>query len=58
MPFGFLPVLEIDNRKRTHQSLAIARYLAKQVGLTGENDWEDLIIDSIVDTINDFRLSE
>ncbi|XP_018334282.1 glutathione S-transferase-like [Agrilus planipennis] len=54
MPFGQVPVLEIDG-KLTHQSIAIARYLAKKVKLTGENDWEDLEIDSIVDTINDFR---
>ncbi|XP_019878295.1 glutathione S-transferase isoform X2 [Aethina tumida] len=54
MPFGQVPVLE-HNGKVAHQSLAIARYVAKQVKLVGNNDWEDLEIDSIVDTINDFR---
>lgn len=54
---GQMPVLEVDG-KRAHQSLAMSRYLAKQVGLVGKNDWEDLEIDTIVDTINDFRLSE
>jgi glutathione S-transferase len=53
-PFGKTPVLEIDG-KQVHQSVAICRYLAKQYGLTGSNDWEDLEIDAIVDTFTDFR---
>lgn len=57
MPMGQLPVLEVDG-KRVYQSSAISRYLAKKVGLAGSNDWESLIIDSAVDTINDFRLSK
>lgn len=52
-----MPILEVDG-KRAHQSIAMARYLAKQVGLVGSNDWEDLEIDMAVDTINDFRNSE
>lgn len=54
---GQMPILEVDG-KRAHQSLAMARYLAKQVGLNGSNDWEDLEIDMAVDTINDLRLSQ
>lgn len=57
MPMGQMPILEVDG-KRAHQSLAITRYLAKQVGLVGANAWEDLEIDTVVDTINDMRLSE
>lgn len=57
MPMGQMPVLEVDG-KRAHQSLAITRYLAKQVGLNGADAWEDLEIDTVVDTINDLRLSE
>lgn len=57
MPFGQVPVLEVDG-KVAHQSIAITRYLAKQVKLNGKDDWEDLVIDSIVDTINDLRASE
>lgn len=57
MPMGQMPVLEVDG-KRAHQSLAITRYLAKQVGLSGADAWEDLEIDTAVDTINDLRLSE
>lgn len=55
MPMGQMPIMEVDGR-RVHQSLAMARYLAKQVGLNGKNDWEDLEIDIAVDTINDFRM--
>lgn len=54
MPFGQVPVLEIDGKK-VHQSIAICRYLAKQVKLAGDNDWENLEIDAIVDTVNDLR---
>lgn len=57
MPLGQMPILEVDG-KRAHQSLAITRYLAKQVGLSGADAWEDLEIDTAVDTINDLRLSE
>lgn len=57
MPLGQMPILEVDG-KRAHQSLAITRYLAKQVGLVGVDAWEDLQIDTAVDTINDLRLSE
>ena len=44
--------------KQVGQSRAIARYLAKKVKLAGNDDWENLEIDAIVDTINDLRLSE
>lgn len=57
MPMGQMPVLEVDG-KRVHQSMAITRYLAKQVGLNGKDAWEDLEIDTAVDTINDLRLSK
>uniref|UniRef100_A0A6M2DQM2 glutathione transferase n=1 Tax=Xenopsylla cheopis TaxID=163159 RepID=A0A6M2DQM2_XENCH len=53
-PFGVMPVLEIDG-KELHQSLALGRYLGKQFGLGGKNALEDLEIDAIVDTLNDFR---
>lgn len=54
---GHLPVLEIDGIQ-VHQSVAIARYVAKVVGLAGKNDWENLLIDIAVDNVNDFRTSE
>lgn len=57
MPMGQMPVLEVDG-KRVHQSLAMCRYVAKQIGLAGNDALEDLQVDAIVDTINEFRLSE
>lgn len=57
MPMGQMPVLEVDGQ-RVHQSVSIARYLAKRVGLAGDNDWENLLIDTAVDTVNDFRASK
>ncbi|GJQ67274.1 hypothetical protein Trydic_g15973 [Trypoxylus dichotomus] len=54
MPFGQLPIYE-ENGKIVNQSLAIGRYVAKKVKLVGDNDWEDLEIDAIVDTVSDLR---
>lgn len=54
MPFGKVPVLEIDG-KTLNQSTAITRYLAKKAGLTGSDDWEALLIDIAVDNVHDFR---
>ncbi|XP_011165643.1 glutathione S-transferase-like [Solenopsis invicta] len=56
MPFGKVPVLEIDGKK-CPQSVAICRYLAKKCGLAGKDDWEALEIDATVDTIHDLRAS-
>jgi prostaglandin-H2 D-isomerase / glutathione transferase len=57
MPMGQMPVLEIDGKK-VHQSISICRYLAKKVGLAGKTDFENFEIDSVVDTVNDLRLSK
>ena len=57
MPMGQMPVFEVDG-KRVHQSIAMSRYIAKLVGLVGADAWEDLMIDTVVDTVNDFRLSK
>ncbi|XP_037032086.1 glutathione S-transferase-like [Bradysia coprophila] len=54
MPMGQMPVLEVDGQ-RVHQSVSMARYVAKRVNLSGANDWENLLIDTAVDTVNDFR---
>lgn len=54
MPFGKVPVLEIDG-KQVHQSTAITRYLGKQAKLAGKDDWEALQIDIVVDTLHDMR---
>lgn len=55
MPFGQVPVLEVDGKK-INQSVAICRYLAKQYGLVGKDDWQNLEIDATVDTIHDMRM--
>jgi len=57
MPFGKVPVLEIDG-KVLNQSKAITRYLSKKAGLAGSDDWESLLIDIAVDNIHDLRQGE
>lgn len=52
---GQMPCLEVDG-KRVHQSLAMARYLGRQVNLSGADPWEDMVIDIAADTVSDFRL--
>ena len=56
-PFGQLPLVEIDGKK-INQSIAVCRYLAKKVGLSGKNDWENLQIDASVDNIYDLQSSK
>lgn len=51
-PFGHVPVLEVDG-KQLSQSVTIARYLAKQHGLAGRNDWEQALADMYADNIQD-----
>lgn len=52
MPFGQCPALEVDG-KMLAQSNTIARYLARQHGLAGKNDWEQAQADMYIDCIND-----
>jgi len=53
-PWSSLPVLEVDG-KPIGQSLAIARYVAKEGGLYGKNAFEAGLIDSVVDVVTDLR---
>ncbi|GLG96447.1 Glutathione S-transferase [Gryllus bimaculatus] len=55
-PYGKMPVLEIGEKK-AHQSISICRYLSKKVGLGGIDDWQNLKIDSTVDTVVDIRIA-
>jgi glutathione S-transferase len=52
LPFGQLPKLEVEG-KTYGQSLSIARFAAKRVGLYPQDDLEALEADSIVDTISE-----
>uniref|UniRef100_A0A1B6I8A3 glutathione transferase n=1 Tax=Homalodisca liturata TaxID=320908 RepID=A0A1B6I8A3_9HEMI len=54
-PWGKCPLLEI-NGQTVSQNLAICRYLGKEAGLGGKDNWEDLRIDEIIDVITDLRL--
>jgi len=51
-PYGQLPYLEVGG-KTLPQSATIARYIARQHGLTGKDDWEAAQADAIVDYIGD-----
>jgi len=52
MPMGQMPVLEVDG-KQLCQSTAIARYLAREHGLAGKNNWDMARADMLVDGIFD-----
>merc|ERR1712038_254570 len=51
-PYGSLPLLEW-NGTNVAQSMAIARFIAREVGLAGRNNLEAAQIDEIIDAIND-----
>jgi len=55
-PFGQLPVLQVtENGKTTEiaQSLSVARFLAKRLGLAGSNDIEHAQVDMYADQVHD-----
>ncbi|KAI4470911.1 glutathione s-transferase [Holotrichia oblita] len=52
LPFGQLPIFE-EHGKVYNQTVAIARYLAKKIKIAGNNNWEDLELDALVDTLVD-----
>ncbi|KAM5159383.1 hematopoietic prostaglandin D synthase isoform 2-T4 [Callospermophilus lateralis] len=53
LPFGKIPVLEVDGLI-LHQSLAIARYFARNTDLAGKTEMEQCQVDAIADTLDDF----
>ena len=55
MPFGQVPVLEVDG-KLLAQSGAICRYLARQVGLAGQSEWEQAQVDMYADAVKDLMI--
>ncbi|XP_046646245.1 glutathione S-transferase 1-like isoform X1 [Daphnia pulicaria] len=52
MPFAQVPVLEVDGQMLA-QSNTISRYLARQHGLAGKDEWEQAQADMYADNIND-----
>ncbi|XP_071528343.1 hematopoietic prostaglandin D synthase-like [Panulirus ornatus] len=52
IPGGKLPLLVVDD-KTLPQSLAIARYLAKQAGLVPQDDLEAAFCDALADTLSE-----
>ena len=51
-PYGSLPLLEWDGTVIA-QSMAVARFIAREVGLAGRCNMESAQIDEIIDAIND-----
>ncbi|XP_014771122.1 S-crystallin 2 [Octopus bimaculoides] len=58
MPCSMMPILEIDNRHQIPQSMAIARYLAREFGFHGKSNIEmarvDYISDCFYDILDDY----
>ncbi|XP_066941846.1 hematopoietic prostaglandin D synthase-like [Macrobrachium rosenbergii] len=55
IPFGKLPCLVVDG-KHLPQSLAMARYVAKQAGLVPECSLQSAYCDAVVDTLTDIGM--
>ncbi|CAF0860514.1 unnamed protein product [Rotaria sp. Silwood1] len=55
MPLGQIPVLEFNGVKLP-QSIAIARFLAKQFHLAGKDNLEEAKVDAVVDTVGDLAI--
>jgi len=51
-PWGGVPILEVDG-KQLAQSNTIARYLARKYGLAGSGEWEQALVESVLDTCED-----
>ena len=57
MPFGQLPALEYDG-KLISQSMPIARFIARENGLAGKDNWEAAKADMVVACLDDMITSE
>ncbi|CAF0900300.1 unnamed protein product [Rotaria sordida] len=55
MILGQCPVLELTDGTQIPQSMAIARYVARETGLAGINNLEAAKIDAVVDTQRDIN---
>nr|P27012.1 RecName: Full=S-crystallin 4; AltName: Full=OL4 [Enteroctopus dofleini]AAA29389.1 S4-crystallin [Enteroctopus dofleini] len=58
MPCSMMPMLELDNKIQIPQSMAMARYLAREFGFHGKNNMDmarvDYISDSFYDILDDY----
>ncbi|CAD5220212.1 unnamed protein product [Bursaphelenchus okinawaensis] len=54
MPYGKVPVLEVDGKQLTESS-AILWYVAEKYKLTGRNEWEKAKVGELNDILKDFR---
>ncbi|KAG8231881.1 hypothetical protein J437_LFUL009730 [Ladona fulva] len=54
-PYGKLPIMEVDGEV-IHQSPAMARYLGRMLNLAGDDEWESLLCDMVVDAFTDLRM--
>jgi len=55
MILGQVPVLELSDGTQLPQSMAIARYVARETGLAGSDNLESAKIDAVVDTQRDIN---
>jgi glutathione S-transferase len=54
-PWGNLPILQVNGKTTIGQSMAIARYVAREAGLIGKTSLEQALVDSVAETINEIR---
>ncbi|OQV12492.1 putative S-crystallin 3 [Hypsibius exemplaris] len=52
-PTGSLPMLVIDGNEQLVQSMAIARFVAREFGLAGNDRFQQALVDSVADAMND-----
>ena len=57
IPWNQLPCLEYDGKKIV-QSIAMARFVARENGLAGKNNLENAQADMLVDCMNDLLNGE
>jgi len=55
MPFGQMPVLEVDGKQLT-QSMAILRYIARKHGLEADDEWDRAVGDEMATSWLDIQM--
>jgi len=53
---GQIPILYEEGKPELSQSHVISRYLAKQFGLVGDNDWDDARVDEVISLVFDLYI--